>query len=230
MPHRNVTSLLLVLVGAVAACLCVGGAASAADERWVWPLSPTPAVVAAFDAPDSDFGPGHRGVDLTGAGGQQVRAIGAGVVTFAAQLAGRGVVVVDHGSLRSTYEPVSADVDVGDSVAAGAPIGTLTTTSSHCWPQPCLHLGVRRGATYVDPLTLLGPRPVRLKPLGPEDAGRESLARVQSGLPGSAADTTAGTPGEQLPRRAAGLTAAVAAAMLLGGAATTRPRPRQARG
>lgn len=230
MSHRRVTALLLILVGAVVAAMSVGGAVSAADEQWVWPLIPAPAVVAAFDPPDSDFGPGHRGVDLAGAGGQQVQAIGAGVVTFAARLAGRGVVVVDHGSLRSTYEPVSADVDVGETVAAGEPIGTLTTTSSHCWPQTCLHLGVRRGAAYVDPLTLLGPRPVRLKPLDRGDGGRDSLAGVQSRPPGSASRATTRMPGDSWRRRAVGLTAAVAAAVLLGGAATSRPRQRQARG
>lgn len=230
MSHRNVTSLLLILAGALTAALSVGGAAGAAGERWLWPLSPAPALVAAFDPPDSDFGPGHRGVDLAGAGGQRVRAIGAGVVTFAARLAGRGVVVVDHGFLRSTYEPVSADVDVGDTVAAGEPIGTLTTTSSHCWPLTCLHLGVRRGATYVDPLTLLGPRPVRLKPLAPADGGRDSLAGGRGGPSVSPSNATTRTPGERLPRRALGLTAAVAAAVLLGGAATTRRRPHQARG
>jgi len=222
MSHRHLTSLLL-LAGAAAACVVSAGAAGAADERWVWPLSPAPAVVAAFDPPDSDFGRGHRGVDLAGTGGQQVQAIGVGVVTFAARLAGRGVVVVDHGALRSTYEPVSADVEVGEAVAAGEPVGTLTTTSSHCWPQTCLHLGVRRGTTYVDPLTLLGPRPVRLKPLDPGDGGGAWVADVPTGLPGAPSDTTTRPRGDPLPRPALGLTAA---AVLIGGAATPRTRSR----
>jgi len=91
----------------------------------VWPLVPTPEVVRAFDPPDSQWGSGHRGVDLSGSVGQVVRTALAGRVTFAARLAGRGVVVVDHGPTRTTYEPVSARVRVGEVLARGQPIGTL---------------------------------------------------------------------------------------------------------
>ncbi|MBA2773943.1 MAG: M23 family metallopeptidase [Nocardioidaceae bacterium] len=229
MSHRRVAALLVLVAAAAAASLGMG-AAGAADERWVWPLSPAPALEAAFDPPESDFGAGHRGVDLAGAASQEVQAIGAGVVTFAARLAGRGVVVVDHGRLRSTYEPVNAQVEVGETVAAGDPLGTLTTTSSHCWPETCLHLGVRRGTTYLDPLTLLGPRPVRLKPLDAGDAGRDSFAGVPGRPSASSSDATTSTPEEQWPRQAFGLTAAVTAAVLLGGSTTRPTRPRQARG
>ncbi len=74
----------------------------------VWPLEPTPRVVQAFDPPDTPWGAGHRGVDLAGTLGQVVHTALAGRVTFAATLAGRGVVVVDHGATRTTYEPVAA--------------------------------------------------------------------------------------------------------------------------
>ena len=49
------------------------------------------------------------------------------------------VVVVDHGSTRTTYEPVAATVQVGDVVARGQPIGTLELAGSHCFPLACLH-------------------------------------------------------------------------------------------
>jgi murein DD-endopeptidase MepM/ murein hydrolase activator NlpD len=133
----------------------------------VWPLQPTPRVVHAFDPPDSTWGAGHRGVDLAGAVGQAVHAALAGRVTFAARLAGRGVVVVDHGPTRTTYEPVSALVHVGDAVARGQPIGTLELTGSHCFPTACLHWGWRRGETYLDPLLLVGGGPIVLLPLWP---------------------------------------------------------------
>jgi murein DD-endopeptidase MepM/ murein hydrolase activator NlpD len=131
----------------------------------VWPLDPTPTVVAGFDPPTSPWGSGHRGVDLLGRPGQQVRATLAGRVTFAGTLAGRGVVVVDHGTTRTTYEPVSPTVSVGAEVATGGVIGTLQTGMSHCFPSTCLHWGLLRGATYLDPLSLLGYAPVRLLPL-----------------------------------------------------------------
>ena len=113
-----------------------------------------------------------RGVPATAAStsaghaGQQVHTALAGTVTFAGRLAGRGVVVVDHGGLRTTYEPVSASVQVGDPVAKGAVIGTLQRASSHCFPRACLHWGLIRGETYLDPLTLVGAGPIRLLPLG----------------------------------------------------------------
>jgi hypothetical protein len=80
-------------------------------------------------------------------------------------LAGRGVVVVDHGDTRTTYEPVTADVRVGNVVAAGGPIGSLQLAGSHCFPRACLHWGWLRGETYLDPLDLVGGGPVRLLPL-----------------------------------------------------------------
>jgi murein DD-endopeptidase MepM/ murein hydrolase activator NlpD len=131
----------------------------------VWPLQPTPEVVQAFEPPASAWGAGHRGVDLAGLVGEVVHAALAGRVTFASRLAGRGVVVVDHGSTRTTYEPVSATVRVGDAVARGQPIGHLELAGSHCFPRACLHWGWRRGATYLDPLLLVGGGPIVLLPL-----------------------------------------------------------------
>lgn len=134
----------------------------------VWPLDPRPQLVEGFSPPATTWGSGHRGVDLLGHLGQRVRAAEAGTVTFAGRLAGRGVVVVDHGSTRTTYEPVAASVHVGDVVDAGAGIGTLQLFGSHCFPRSCLHWGLIRGTTYLDPLSLVGARParpVRLLPL-----------------------------------------------------------------
>jgi murein DD-endopeptidase MepM/ murein hydrolase activator NlpD len=131
----------------------------------VWPLEPRPEVVDGFAPPASPWGAGHRGVDLAGRIGERVHAAQAGTITFAGLLAGRGVVVVDHGPTRTTYEPVRPSVHVGDPVAAGTVIGTLQLFGSHCFPQACLHWGLIRGSTYLDPLRLVGARPVRLLPL-----------------------------------------------------------------
>ena len=61
-----------------------------------WPLAGRPTVVRAFKAPAVPYGPGHRGVDLASVAGATVLAAGAGTVVFAAAVAGRGVVSVDH--------------------------------------------------------------------------------------------------------------------------------------
>ncbi|SED58384.1 peptidoglycan DD-metalloendopeptidase family protein [Jiangella alba] len=140
------------------------------NAGWVYPVGPPggPAeVVNGFDPPEHAWSAGHRGVDLAATAGAEVRAAGPGTVTYAAPIAGRGVVVIDHGTLRTSYEPVTPIVGVGDEVGAGQPIGVLESAGSHCTPAACLHWGAREGEQYTDPLALVGGGPVRLLPLGP---------------------------------------------------------------
>lgn len=174
---RLVIRLLRALLPATFLVL-LGAAPGAGSDDPVgdWPLRPEPDVVARFDPPTSPYGPGHRGVDLLGHSGQPVRAALAGTVTFAGMLAGRGVVVVSHGDTRTTYEPVTARVSVGDAVGAGAVVGTLQPFASHCAPRVCLHWGWLRGDTYLDPLRLVGGEPVRLLPLWSDGPGRSTTA------------------------------------------------------
>ncbi|GAB2753497.1 hypothetical protein GCM10027020_01860 [Nocardioides salsibiostraticola] len=140
-------------------------AAAVEEPIGQWPLVPEPEVVEGFDPPSNPYAAGHRGVDLMGETDQAVRTALPGTVSFAGPLAGRGVVVVDHGATRTTYEPVDARVTVGDPVAAGDVIGRLQLPGSHCFPRACLHWGWREGDTYLDPLRLVGAGPVRLLPL-----------------------------------------------------------------
>ncbi|MFL6204945.1 MAG: murein hydrolase activator EnvC family protein [Acidimicrobiales bacterium] len=166
-----VACLLAVLAGAPGGARADSPAHSptgaAADPRGpaVWPLQPPPRVMRRFDPPSDPWGAGHRGVDLLGRPGQEVHAALAGTVSFAGTLAGRGVVVVDHGATRTTYEPVDPALAAGQAVRAGAVIGHLQTGMSHCFPLTCLHWGLLRGEVYLDPLSLLGHGPVRLLPL-----------------------------------------------------------------
>jgi len=159
-----VLGVALALLGPAVA-LGAPGEPRDVDPVGVWPLDPAPEVVSGFDPPSSTWGAGHRGVDLLGQPGQPVRAAMAGVVSFVGSIAGRGVVVVDHGDTRTTYEPVTPGVEVGDAVAGGDRIGVLALPGSHCLPRACLHWGWLRGATYLDPLRLVGAGPVRLLPL-----------------------------------------------------------------
>jgi murein DD-endopeptidase MepM/ murein hydrolase activator NlpD len=124
------------------------------DRHWRSPVSPLH-VERPFDPPAHDWLPGHRGVDLAAHVGQEVRAGGGGRVTFAADLAGRGVVVVDHGAVRTTYQPVQASVSVGDHVRTGERIGVIAVGAGHCGSGGCLHLGLRRGKVYLDPLLVV---------------------------------------------------------------------------
>lgn len=144
---------------------CPATAGAVDDPVGVWPLVPQPDVVRRFEAPGSAWGAGHRGVDLSARPGQTVHAALPGRVTFVGRIAGRGVVVVGHGSTRTTYEPVEGTATVGDAVASGAPLGQVEATGSHCLPRTCLHWGWIEGETYRDPLRLVGGGPVRLLPL-----------------------------------------------------------------
>ena len=179
----RVPGLVIVVLGVVLSL--VAGAASGApgdpDPVGGWPLRPVPEVVGTFDPPATPYGAGHRGVDLAGREGQTVRSALPGTVTYAGSLAGRGVVVVGHGATRTTYEPVTATVSVGDPVATGTPLGSLQLSGSHCFPRACLHWGWIEGETYLDPLRLVGAGPVRLLPLWTEPvASAEAGHRVSA--------------------------------------------------
>lgn len=139
--------------------------------RWGWPLAGSPVVGRFFQPPASTYTSGHRGVDLAGAAGQPVLAAGDGEVSYAGLLAGRGVVVVVHGALRTTYEPVTATVQVGEQVALGAPLGTLEAGHPGCAAAACLHWGLRRGEDYLDPLQFVRRSPGVLLPVPAVGAG-----------------------------------------------------------
>ncbi len=139
-------------------------------DAYSWPLDGTPLVTLRFEPPPQPWQAGHRGVDLAGAPGTVVRAAGPGVVHFAGSLAGRGVVSIQHSSgFRTTYEPIQPIVATGDRVRTGDVIGRLTAGHRECPVAACLHWGLRLGATYLDPLSLLGLGRVRLLPMVSQD-------------------------------------------------------------
>ncbi|MFJ6390752.1 murein hydrolase activator EnvC family protein [Streptomyces sp. NPDC091972] len=130
-----------------------------------WPVGSRPAVLRGWEPPATVYGRGHRGVDLAAPAGTPVRAVAAGRVSFAGRVAGKGAVSValTGTDLRTTYEPVTASVDKGAEVEAGEVIGTVDPTGSHC-TTACVHWGLRRGETYLDPLSLLPPWLLRRGP------------------------------------------------------------------
>ena len=182
---------LAVAATLVLACAPVAGWATGELPAGVRPV-PGP-VVTRFDPPDVAWGSGHRGVDLEGIPGEVVVSAADGVVSYAGVLAGRGVVVVDHGVVRTTYEPVVATVAVGEVVARGDPLGRLQAGHPSCPAVTCLHWGLREGDAYLDPLLLLGstirllpdsatPRPYALAQRGTAAAVDSGLVRPASGV------------------------------------------------
>lgn len=125
----------------------------------LWPVGTRPSVLRAWQPPATPYGRGHRGVDLAAAPGAPVRSVAPGRVSFAGRVAGRGAVAVELAGtgdppLRTTFTLVRATVRKGDEVAAGEVLGTLEADGSHC-PTSCLHWGLLRDRTYLDPLSLL---------------------------------------------------------------------------
>ncbi|MEU2560159.1 M23 family metallopeptidase [Streptomyces longispororuber] len=153
--------------GSVAASPAVGGA---------WPVGLRPLVVRGWEPPATAYGPGHRGVDLAAPPGSAVRAVAPGRVSFAGRVAGRGVIAVELKAtgdppLRTTYEPVRPSVRKGAEVTTGDVLGTVEPTARYHCPTACLHWGLRRADTYLNPLGLLPPwllggGPSRLLPVG----------------------------------------------------------------
>ncbi|MDX6286877.1 MAG: hypothetical protein QOG53_2362 [Frankiales bacterium] len=191
--------LRLSLLAAAASLLAAMGwpGSATADDRWQWPLAGQPTVARAFDQPAERWLAGHRGVDLRARSGDSVLAAGSGVIGYAALLAGRGVVTIHHADgLETTYEPVQASVRRGDQVRAGQPIGHLRPGHGNCGIGfVCLHWGLRRGASYLDPLQLIRGTRVRLLPIydQPSASTPRSPAQLPTASP-AASRATADAP------------------------------------
>ncbi|RKS77359.1 peptidase M23-like protein [Motilibacter peucedani] len=199
LPHPRAPLLLLgLLLAALWAAAGWEARPARAAPAWRAPLTGPLEVVRPFDAPAQPWLPGHRGVDLAAGPGEQVLAAGSGVVLFAGPVGGRGVVSVGHGALRTTYEPVvpAAGVRSGAVVSAGQVLGVVAAAAGHCSPAACLHWGLLRGATYLDPLLLLGAAgPPRLLPLDGPVTG--APLRGGAAAPGSGSPARgSGTPAE----------------------------------
>lgn len=191
-----------------------------------WPLQPPPAVVRAFEQPAKPWLPGHRGVDLAGYPGQPVFAAVTGRITYAGPLAGRGVVTITTGARRTTYEPVVPSVRVGAAVTPATVIGHLSAAGSHCRPATCLHWGLLAGDHYLNPLTLIPNRPVRLLPLTTTPPAQSSAA-PRAAAPAPAAWPAGSTAAEQGPpapdnERTAHIIIAATAALTVGAGALIR--------
>lgn len=157
------------------AALCLATAVvavrAAPSAAWVDPAagSAQPAGVSRpADIPEQNWKPGHRGVDLPLRVGQPVLAAGDGVVGFVGMVAGTPVLAIDHsGGIRTTYQPVRSSLSAGDMVEEGQRIGTLAhAPAGFSGSHDGLHWGALTGKdAYIDPLRLLQPPRIRLKPV-----------------------------------------------------------------
>jgi murein DD-endopeptidase MepM/ murein hydrolase activator NlpD len=127
----------------------------------IWPV-PNP-ILRGFEPPPAIWAAGHRGIDFVALPGTPVRAPRSGVVSFVGMVADKPVLTVRHGHVRSTYEPVTSSLRIGQAVHAGDVLGIVARGDSHC-DGMCLHWGLKQGADYLDPRLLIA-RTARLIPL-----------------------------------------------------------------
>jgi len=151
---------VLGLAGALSAPALAGD-----GGPWVRPVAG--GVVRGFDPPATRYGAGHRGVDLTAPIGTPVSAPDDGTVLFAGRVVDRGVLSIDHGTVRSSFEPVRPLVHAGEHVSRGQVVA-LVAAPGATHPPGVLHLGARVQDGYVSPLLFLGAlRRAVLLPLAP---------------------------------------------------------------
>jgi len=115
------------------------------------PPIPGAQQVKDFDLPINAFSIGHRGVDYLATFNSPVMAAADGVITHAGLIANRWTITVTHNNLRTTYEPVKPIIIFGEFVRQGQIIGYLQQTGSHCFPESCLHFGLKEGKAYLIP-------------------------------------------------------------------------------
>ena len=129
------------------------------------PVDQDPLVIRHDAKGDGHFGASrsgnlsHRGIDIEAPLGSPVRAIRSGRVLTVGRHRGRGLYLeLDHGrSLRSLYAHLKTiDVNIGDRVAQGHPIGTVGKTGNarHPLMTPHLHLEISHHGALIDPASL----------------------------------------------------------------------------
>ena len=137
----------MLAAGAGPAWAQAGPAQMGSPLAYIWPVQGT--VVDPFRPPAHPWGPGNRGLELATEPGSAFWAAARGVVSFAGPVGGRLHVTVSHpDGLRVSYSGVaSIGVRRGELVVPRQQLGTTGDR---------LHIGVRRGETYLDPARIFG--------------------------------------------------------------------------
>lgn len=165
---KTVETVAAVATAPVQVAGAGSGSASAAQlpqgPRWLPPLGFTLDVTSPFRAPAHPYAAGHRGFDLAAAHRAPVSSPAAGTVTFAGRVVDRDVISLRiNATTVVSLEPVVSSLSAGDTVARGELLGEVGA-GGHC-DGTCVHLGVRVGDVYVNPMRFFRDRP-RLLPWG----------------------------------------------------------------
>jgi hypothetical protein len=163
---------------ALALAILLANPAATASEPMVLPITGLTAsdLINQYQSPLTDYGAGHRGIDLPATMGSEVISPVSGEISFSGQVGYRDSISIKFsGTMWASLEPVCSDMAEGTLVSAGEPIGTVCQTNPnyqwHC-EITCIHFGTRTEDGYFSPLALIGGLPVsRLVPLGDQALG-----------------------------------------------------------
>ncbi|MDR0837895.1 MAG: M23 family metallopeptidase [Propionibacteriaceae bacterium] len=140
-------------------------------------------VIRPFNKPTQAWSAGHRGIDIAATAGTPIVAAASGYISWTGVVAGVASITITHyDGLRTSYLPVASSVTKGQTVVAGEIIGVLL--AGHTDTADALHLGLRRGDEYLDPLAWLASSlaraagPIRLLPEGVQVPTTPSLGAV----------------------------------------------------
>ncbi len=157
----------LILVAALPATTASFGA----SKPWV---EPVPGLLDRIDrdylAPETEYGPGHRGIDFLISPKEPISAPVSGEVVFVGKVVNRMVLTIrGYDGYLAGFEPLCASVELNQEVTAGEVVGKWCEPEAsylaHC-PKTCLHLSARNSEGYLNPLWLMGLiEPSRLMPL-----------------------------------------------------------------
>jgi hypothetical protein len=169
---------LALSVAAIAGLTFAPGAAA-----WAWPVD-GPVLRPFVFGGDPYAASQHRGIDIGAASGASVGAPASGLVSFVGTVpgGGRAVTIRTPDGYSATLVHLGSITALrGALVDEGATVGTVGPSGDAEWVQPYVHLGIRVTAEpegYVDPLSLLPPRP---EPVAPPTGQSEPAAGPQSG-------------------------------------------------
>ena len=141
-----------------------------ADAQSARPVMPWH-VINPFLQPLTDYGTGHRGVDVSAREGQVVFAPFSGRISWVGWVGTRRTVALSSASgLVFEAEPACSRLSRGDIVRSGSPFARICASRTyvgHCEPRLCTHLGLRNSDGYFSIEALLGDlSPSRLGPNG----------------------------------------------------------------
>lgn len=132
----------------------------------------------------------HRGVDLAAESGAAILSPVDGEVSFVGRVPGASGTILaatirTPQQLLVTLMPLESSILApGQSVLSGGVVGRLAEAGDRSSAQTHLHVGVRRGETYIDPTGLLG---VATTAVGPEVASTPAPAPATLAAPANPA-------------------------------------------